>query len=99
MFNIANNQEFIEALGIANAPEETKATLIAGLEETAQNRLVIELANILTDEQAEEFASLENPEESMSWLIKNVPNLQEIMTNVLSNMRDEILLNRQKVVG
>lgn len=99
MFGIANNSEFLAAIGIANASEDIKAKVIAGLEDLAQKRLIVKLADKITDDQAEEFGKIEDQKKAYEWLITNVPDLSLIMTDVLEEMKNEILANKAKVVG
>ena len=99
MFGIAENTEFLKAIGIADAPEDTKAKLIAGIEDLAQKRLVTRLSERLSDEQAEEFGAITDEKQAADWLNTNVPDFQQIVTEVLAGIRDEILLNKAKVVG
>lgn len=99
MFGIANNTEFLTAIGIANVPEETKAKLVAGLEELATKNLIIKLSDRLTEEQAEEFGTINDEQEAKAWLAKNIPDFQNILEDTLSEMRDDILANKAEVVG
>ena len=99
MFDIANNTEFLTAIGINDAPEETKATLIAGIEDLAEKRLITRLTEVITDEQAEEFGKFTDEQQAYDYLISIVPNFQEIATSVLSDMKNEILMHEKNVVG
>ena len=99
MFGIANNTEFLTAIGIANASEETKAKLIAGIEDLAQKRLVVALSDRLTDAQAEEFGAITDEKQAYDWLMANVPDFQEIVAGVLSGIKNDILQHKTAVVG
>ena len=99
MFGIANNTEFLTAIGINDASEETKAKLIAGIEDLAQKRLVTELSNRLTEAQAEEFGAITDEQQAYDWLMTNVPDFQQIVTNILANIKTEILAHKATVVG
>ena len=99
MFGIANNTEFLTAIGIADAPEETKARIIAGIEDLAQKRLITKLSERLTDAQAEEFGAITDEQQAADWLTANVPDFQQIVTDVLSEIRDDILTRKANVVG
>lgn len=99
MFGIADNTEFLTAIGIADAPEETKAKLIAGIENLAQKRMVTELSNRLTDAQAEEFGAITDEQQAADWLKTNVPDFEQMVTNILSEIRDDILQHKANVVG
>ena len=99
MFDIANNTEFLTAIGIDNAPEDVKAKLIAGIENLAEKKLITRLSDIVTDEQAEQFGSITDEQEAANWLNTNVPNFQEIVTEVLAEIKDDIMQHKAAVVG
>lgn len=99
MFDIANNTEFLEALGINDAPEDTKATLIAGLEDLAQQKLITRLSERLTDEEAEEFGNITDEQQAHDWLMSHVPDFEALVTDVLAEMRYDILRQKAEVVG
>jgi len=99
MFDIANNTEFLTALGINDAPEDVKTKLIAGIEDLAQQRLVVKLSERLSEDQAEEFGNITDEEQAKNWLAANVPDFESIVTDVLSEIRYEILRQKSEVVG
>lgn len=99
MFDIANNTEFLTAIGINDAPEDVKANLIAGIEDLAQKRLVVKISDVITDEQAEQFGSITDEKESYDWLMTNVPNFSQMVTDTIAEIGDEILKRKAAVVG
>ena len=70
MFDIANNTEFLTAIGINDAPEDVKAKLITGIEELAKERL-----------------------------ITKVPDFSDLVTEVFTEIKNEILEHKMNVVG
>lgn len=99
MFGIANNTEFLKEIGIADAPEETKQTLIAGIENLAQKRLVVKVSDKLTEAQAEEFGRITDDQEAYNWLTRNLPEFQDMIAEVFAEIKQEILTDKAKVVG
>ena len=99
MFGIANNTEFLTAIGINDAPEETKATLIAGLEELIKNKLITEMSNRLTDAEAEEFGNIADEEEAYNWLNTHVPDFNDIVKKIIGDVQYDILKHKTEVVG
>lgn len=99
MFDIQNNTEFLNEIGIANAPEDVKAKLIAGIEDLAQKRLVVRISDILTDEQAEQFGSITDEKQAYDWLMTNVPNFNEIVTEVFAEIKKDILEHNAAIAG
>ena len=99
MFGIADNKEFLEAIGIANAPEDEKQKLIAGLEDLAQQKLTIAISDRITDEQANEFEAITDEQQAAEWVKQNIPDFENIVTSVLDDMKTDILAHKMKVVG
>lgn len=99
MFDIANNTEFLTAIGINDAPEETKTKLIGGIEALAEKRLITKLSEVMTDEQAEEFGKITDEKQAYDYLISTVPNFEDLATEILAEIKDEILTHQAAVVG
>jgi hypothetical protein len=99
LFNIANNVQFLTDIGIINSAPEIKAKLIAGLEESAYNRLVIRLSEILSDEQANELAGLEDEQAVSDWVRKNVPDLLFMVGDILEELKQELLAQKAQVTA
>lgn len=99
MFGIADNKEFLKAIGIDNASEDVKQTLIAGMENLAQQKLVAKISERITDEQAEEFSRLTDDKQVADWLKTNVPDFESIVTEVMDDMKNDILKHKMEVVG
>lgn len=99
MFGIANNQEFLTEIGIADAPDDVKAKLVAGIEELAQKRLTIKLSERLTDAQAEEFGAITDENQAYNWLMTNIPDFQNLVAEVFAEIKREILEHKAKTAG
>lgn len=99
MFDIASNIEFQTAIGINDAPEETKAKLISGIEDLAEKRLITKLSEVMTEEQAEAFGQITDEKQAHDYLLNAVPNFQELATAILAEIKDEILTHQAAVVG
>lgn len=99
MFDIANNVEFQTAIGINDAPEDVKAKLINGIEELANQRLITKLSEVMTEEQAEAFGKITDEKQAYDYLISAVPNFQDLVTEILAEIKDEILTHQAAVVG
>ena len=99
MFDIANNTEFLTAIGINNAPEDVKAKLIAGIEALAEKRLVIKISDMVSEEQAEEFVKITDEKQAADWLNTNIPNFPELVTEVMAEIKNDILEHKSAIVG
>lgn len=99
MFDIANNTEFLTAIGINDASEEVKEKLIAGIEDLAQERLIAKISDKLTEEQAAEFDNITDEQQAADWLNANMPEFPSLVTEVFEEIKNEILLHKANVVG
>ena len=97
MFDVANNKEFLTEIGIANAPEDVKAKLIAGIEDLAKKRLIIKLSERLTDAEAEEFGAITDEQQAYNWLMAKVPDLQNIVVEIFAEIKRDILEHKANV--
>lgn len=99
MFDIANNKEFLTEIGIADAPEDVKAKLIAGIEELAKKRLIIKLSDRLSDAEATEFGAITDEQQAYNWLITKIPDFQNIVAEIFAEIKRDILEHKAKVAG
>ena len=99
MFDIANNTEFLTAIGINDASEDVKAKLIAGIENLAQERLITKISDKLTEQQAEEFGNITDEQQAADWLNTNVPDFMNMVTEVFEEIKNDILAHKANVVG
>ena len=97
MFGIAENHEFLAALGIENAPN--RDSIVADLERIAQNKLTVKISDCLTPAQLEEFNAIADERESADWIAANLPNIYDLVTEVFSEIRDEFLAEKATILG
>ena len=97
MFGIADNHEFLAAIGIENAPN--RDAIIADLEKIAQQKLTIKISEKLSPAQLEEFNNIVDEEQAANWLNTNLPELPNLVTESLSEMKNEILSTKAAVLG
>ena len=97
MFDISENHEFLTAIGIENAPNRDE--IVANLETIAQQKLTIKISEKLTPAQLEEFDNIADEEQAANWLAANLPDLPNLVTASLSEMKDEILSTKAAVLG
>lgn len=73
MFSI--DEKFMEEIGILTMPQEARDNLVAGIEETMKNRVLIAIADDLTDFLQTELENIsESSEFARDWLSKNIPH-------------------------
>ncbi|MGB4762685.1 MAG: DUF5663 domain-containing protein [Candidatus Saccharimonas sp.] len=83
--------QFIQDLGL-ELDEETFASLAEHADTTLRERILNEIVEELTPEQAEELATLDGVEDEtlQQWLVNNVPDLQEIVADEVDILLGEI---------
>ena len=99
MFDIANNTEFLQEIGIADAPEDVKAKLIAGIEALAEKCLDSKISDMVSEEQAEEYSKITDEKQAADWLNTNIPNFPELVTEVMAEIKNDILEHKSAIVG
>lgn len=73
MFNI--DEKYMEELGILSMPQEARDNLVSGIEESIKNRVLIAIADDLSDFSVQELESMaESNEFAKHWLSKNLPH-------------------------
>lgn len=91
MFGIADNAEFLKDIGIANASDEDRQAVISKIEELAKKKLIIKMSERLGEDKAEEFAQIDDDEESYRWLLTNMPDFESIVGGIIEEIRDEVM--------
>ena len=75
MFSL--DESFLEELGIANRPDDIKQQLMAGIEKTIQDRVLLNLSGQITDFLADELEGINSSTEgARGWLEKNIPHYE-----------------------
>ena len=99
MFGVADNKEFLKAIGIDNAPQDVKERLISGIEELARQDLIIALSEKLSDAEAEEFGAITDEDQAYNWLMQHVPDFNTIVAGILTNIGNDIIARGDAVLG
>lgn len=99
MFGIINNTEFLTAIGINDAPEDQKATLVAGIEDLIKEKLIIEMSNRITDAEAEEFGNITDEDQAYEWLNTHIPDFNDIVKKIIADVQYDIIKRKTEIVG
>ena len=94
------SREFLEELGI-NLDEENYQALSSHFESTLHERVINEVLQEITPEQATELASLQSSDDAtiQQWLTTNVPDLQDIVSDEIDILLGEIAENSEEIAG
>ena len=85
-------KETLQDFGISLAGQDER-TLLEHFNETLQERVGTEVATVLSDDKLKELVELQEtaPEEQLgNWLMRNVPELQQIVEDEIGIIMGEI---------
>lgn len=75
MFELSD--EYLSELGVMNMPEPGKSNLIKNIKSMIQSRVIIKLADKMTEEKADELERIgQSPDEARAWLTNNLPKFE-----------------------
>lgn len=94
MKNEKLRQHIITTLRLENTPADQQEAILAKVEALAQARLINVLPEILTNEQIREFNTLQesgkSDDELIVWLNAQIVNIDELATDITSDVVDEL---------
>lgn len=90
--------EFLKEIGL-ELDAETFAALAEHADTTLHERVINEVVEELTPEQATELAALQSSDDDtkQQWLVNNVPDLQEIVADEVDILLGEIAENSESI--
>jgi hypothetical protein len=91
-------KQFIQTLGI-DLDDETFALFDEHFEETLSSRVIESILDILDEEQLHNFAAVGDQDEEAihQWLITNVPDLNEIISEEVTILIAELAENSEQI--
>lgn len=94
------NRQFLQDIGI-HLDNATYDSLAAHFEETLYQRVIEEVVVEMTPEKAEELTALKDSDESavQQWLVANVPDLEEIVSDEIDILLGEIAESGEQLVN
>jgi len=93
------DEEFMDEVGLGGMPEAEKRVFIQHAEEELEVRVGQGVGVELSDEQLIEFDQIQDAPEARNWLEQNVPNFREIVMHIYNNFKQELIDERQKILG
>lgn len=91
--------ESIARLGITFPTWNKAAAFAAFLEEECEVRVGQALGQQLTDEECNEFLSIDDPQSSADWLNLHCPNYRSVVRAARRRLEDEVLRFRGRIAG
>lgn len=94
------DEDFMTEVGLAEMPAAEKQAFMDHAEEELEVRVGQKISAGLSDKQISEFNRISNDNAAtLSWLERNVPNFREIVMQVFKSFKQELLAERQSILG
>lgn len=93
------DDKFLQDMGLSAMPEDQKQKFLDYAQEELEVRIGERISRGLTQAQLAEFDQISDPNESVRWLEKNRPDYREIVNRAIEEMKEEIRINRERLVG
>lgn len=97
------DDQFLEAMGLSGLQGEAKEKALNDILYTININVGNRVADILTDEQLEDFERLSrpgaDPEKLVLWLRHAIPDYQQMVEEEIKKLRDDTLSLVDKVMG
>ena len=90
---------FMAEVGLSNMPEDDKRAFMDHAREELEVRVGRTVSEALTDEQLNEFSGLSDAFDVANWLEQNIPDYREIVKRIFDEFKQEIMSERQAIVG
>lgn len=93
------DEQFMEEVGLGAMPADEKKAFMQHAEEELQVRVGQGIGAGLPDEKMREFDEVTDLNAARNWLEQNVPDYREIVRRVYENFKQEILAERNSILG
>lgn len=93
------DERFLQEMGLSAMPEEQKQQFLDYIQEELEVRIGERISKGLTEEQLNEFDMITDQAEATAWLERNRPDYRDIVARTIEELKAEIRLNRDKLVG
>ena len=92
------DEKFLQEVGLSAMPENQKQAFLRYVQEELEVRIGERISKGLTEVQLNEFDMSTDQTEAAKWLEKNRPDYREIVTRTITEMKEEIRANRDKLI-
>lgn len=93
------NEEFIQEIGLGEMPAMEKQAFMEHAEEELEVRVGERISRELTEAQLREFEGIQDDQEAMMWLERNVPRFREMVEQVFMAFKNELLGEKEQILG
>ena len=93
------DENFLQEMGLSAMPEDKKQDFLQYIQDELEVRIGERISKGLSEEQLQEFDSISDPKDIADWLEKNRPDYREIVNQCITEMKNSISKNRDKLIG
>lgn len=93
------DDQFMAEVGLGEMPPEEKQAFMQHAEEELEVRVGQAVGTYLTDALMDEFDQITDLDQAGVWLEQHVPNYRDLAAQVYQNFKQEILAERQNILG
>ncbi len=92
------DEAFLREVGLAAMPEVEKKAFVEYAQEELEVRIGEEIAKGIEPEKMREFEEA-NDEAALEWLRENKPDYKEIVKKTITELKEEISRNKDRILG
>lgn len=92
------DEKFLQEMGLSAMPEQKKKEFLDYIQEELEVRIGARISKGLSEVQLAEFDAISDPMEAAKWLEKNRPDYREIVNRTIAELKEEVRLNRSKLI-
>ena len=93
------DEQFLSDIGLDDMPEEQKKAFLDYAQEELEVRIGEKISEGMTEEQLNEFDTIEDQELAIEWLEKNRPDYKEVVASVVEDFKNEIASNKDQIIA
>ena len=93
------NEQFLAEMGLTAMPEAEKQDFLSYVQEQLEIRIGERISKGLTEVQLNEFDQITDQVAAAKWLEINRPDYREIVARTITEMKDEIRANRDRLLS
>ena len=92
------DENFLQEMGLSSMPEDQKQAFLDYIQEELEVRIGERISEGLSEVQLNQFDLITDQAEATKWLETNRPDYHEIVERTITELKDEIRANRDRLL-
>ena len=92
------DENFLQEMGLSSMPEDQKQAFLDYIQEELEVRIGERISEGLSEVQLNQFDLITDQAEATKWLEANRPDYHEIVERTITELKDEIRANRDRLL-